>query len=139
MAFPDTTDNWHLGADETPHIWWGEGIFMQTAAVNGTETVKFYRPVKASSAGVKEKRNVRYYMGDEIVEELPQTGINITAYGHTVVVTGLQGGETVCIYDPAGRQFLRETAPATEFSTHISAPGVYIVKVNAEWKKVLIK
>ncbi len=136
---------WHLPdgtngtTKETPHIWWGEGIFMQTAAVNGTETVKFYRPVKASSAGVKEKRNVRYYMGDEIVEELPQTGINITAYGHTVVVTGLQGGETVCIYDPAGRQFLRETAPATEFSTHISAPGVYIVKVNAEWKKVLIK
>ncbi len=132
--------NWNLPTSETAHIWLGEGIFMQTAAVNDTETLKFYRPVYHAPSGsqIQAKRNARYYVGEEI-EELPETGITITAIGHTVHVKGLQGGETVSIFDPSGRLYLNETAPANTYSTRISAPGVYIVKVNAERKKVLIK
>ncbi len=132
------SNSWHLKNDEVAHIWLGEGFFTQTAAVDGTETLTFYRPVPPSTgSAVKKRGNTRYYAdGEEIA---PQTGIIITAHHHTVEVSGLQGGEDIRIYDPAGQLFHHATAHNAIYRTRISAPGIYIVKVNAERKKVLIK
>lgn len=135
----DSTD-WHLPTGETAHIWIGEGIFTQTAAVSDTEELTFYRPVYSTSGGAKSMHKVgtRFYIGNGIEDNVtPQ--LNIYARGHMVYVTGLQGDESITIYDSTGRIYNMAKATDTKYSTALPTAGVYIVKVNANTKKVLIK
>ncbi len=140
----DDTD-WHLSTGETPYIWTGEGIFMQTAAVSESEALRFYRPVyEAETSSEAEyavlRLNTRYYAAavSEMSEDVT-SGIGISVKGHIIRVTGLQGGEHITIYDSTGRIYNIAEATSETYTTALPARGVYIVKVNNAAKKVLIR
>lgn len=135
----DSSD-WHLAADVTPAVWVGEGFFAQTAAVSDTEQLTFYRPVYETSGGAKAINNSgkRFYYGSGIEAETTPT-IRITARGHMVYITGMQGDENIIIYDSTGRIYNMKKAVGTEYSTALPATGVYVVKVNSTKQKVLIR
>lgn len=73
-----TTNNpWHVSTTAEQSIWVGEGFFTQTAALNPTETLTFYRPVvPADFHAVKTER---WYMTDEIREVEDTAGKRIIA------------------------------------------------------------
>ncbi len=135
---------WKLSATADAHIWVGEGIFMQTAAVDSTETVEFYRPkyqeAESAAKGMSKsgKYNTRVRMADGIEEE-DIADFRIIARGRNIYVTGLQGGENITIYDPTGRVFNMAKATGDKYMTSLPVSGVYVVKVNNERKKVLLR
>ncbi len=147
--------DWHLASGETPRIWVGEGIFTQTASVTGKEVLKFYRPVAptetstAKEHGVNPapRRNTRYYAGEEAIEDRMELDLDIRVRQRTVTISGLKGGENIAIYDTTGRLYVRGTASTapedsvigTQYSTTLSAGGVYIIAVDGTRKKVAVK
>ncbi len=136
----DNSD-WHLAAGEKAVIWAGEGIFTQTAAVNDTEELLFYRPVYSQGSGAKpmfKTMNSRSYTGIDIKEEGIKRNININVKGHTVRITELEGSERINIYDNAGRLVESAMAGGSQYITSLPHSGVYIVKVDNVTKKILI-
>ncbi len=136
--------DWHLAADDTegPRIWWGEGIFTQTAAVSGQESLRFYRPVAPAEPIATEARtrgNKRYYVMEQQMEEETVVPIRITVNEHTVTITGLEGDERISFFDASGRIRLSDRADGSDFSTTIPEDGVYIIRVNNLRQKVLVK
>ncbi len=145
-SWENTTENsWHLAENDTPRLWMGEGIFVQTASVTGSEDLTFYRPVYgvtstfASSGAVRKKGNTRYYVDEDIDEEVVR--LNISVKNRTIYVRGLQGGEQLGIYDVPGRCHQLATAREgrSEWSYALSQPGIYIVTVNGVGRKVVVK
>lgn len=77
-SWDTTAASWHLDSG-TPSIWMGEGIFMQTAALQSpeqklahepaTENVDFYLPVYAGAAS-PTRQLTRYYAGADVEDEL---------------------------------------------------------------------
>ncbi len=144
----DDTD-WHLAAGDAARIWVGEGFFTQTAAVADTEELTFYRPVpptlptragRMAAAGQTsaQRINARYYTGERNSNGADNQ-LSIRVRNHVVYVSGLAGGETVTIYDASGRACSRATATGEQYSAHVAAEGVYIVKVNGKSQKIIIR
>lgn len=136
----DNSD-WHLATGEKAVIWAGEGIFTQTAAVNDTEELLFYRPVYSQGSGAKpmfKTMNSRSYTGIDIREESIKNHVNIKVTGHTVRITELEGSERINIYDNAGRLVESAMAGGSQYITSLPHSGVYIVKVDNVTKKILI-
>ena len=147
----DTSD-WHLASGEEARIWVGEGIFTQTSAVADTEELNFYRPVYTAStpsrqyeqsaslatASLAAAINARHYAGSTDDGAADQ-GYTISTDGRTVSVDGLSGGETITLYDAAGRIYGRSTATAGRFATTLHAPGVYIIRVGNTSHKFTVK
>ena len=149
----DTTD-WHLAADATARIWTGEGIFTQTAAVSDTEDLMFYRPVYSKSTSSKgsdlddddeteevkgaKSRNARYYMTERGIDTA-NGQLSIRVRGHVVYVTGLQGGESITVYDTVGRVYNMARATGEQYSTAVPANGVYVIRVDNTSQKVVVR
>ncbi len=149
-SVPSWDDNdWHLAEDEAARIWVGEGFFTQTAAVADTEKLTFYRPVPPAQTAPAKRRsaaerttsvrlNARYYVGETDGKDM-DSDLTVRVDGHVVYVCGLTGGETVTIYDMSGRACSRATATGEEYSTTVTANGVYIVRVNGLSHKIIIR
>ncbi len=148
-SWENTPENsWHLG-DDTPSLWMGEGIFTQTASVTGSEDLTFYRPVyiekqsttetETPSPAVRKKATTRYYVDEDIDEEVVRLSISVR--NRTIYVRGLQGGEQLAIHDIPGRCYQMATAREgrPEWSYAVSHPGIYIVTVNGVGRKVVVK
>ena len=149
----DTTD-WHLAADATARIWTGEGIFTQTAAVSDTEDLMFYRPVYSKSTSSNDtdsdnddaseevknskSRNARYYATERGIDNA-KSGISIKVRGRIIYVSGLQGGESITLYDASGRIYNMATASDETYSTAVPTSGIYIIRVDNKTLKVAIK
>ncbi len=145
----DNSD-WHLASGEKARIWVGEGIFTQTAAVADTEELTFYRPKYTASSNPSPQYegngdlteatvlNARHYAGTADDNDMRQD-FTIRTDGRTLHIDGLSGGETITLYDAAGRIYSRATASAGRFTTAVHAPGVYIIRVGNSSKKVTIK
>jgi hypothetical protein len=56
-----------------------------------------------------------------------------------VYVTGLEGGETITLYDAAGRMYNSATATSDTYTTAVPTNGVYVVKVNEKVKKFVVR
>ncbi len=142
-SWSDVTAEWHLGTNlDRPRLWMGEGIFTQTAAVDAEETLTFYRPVLSIPEEIEvkgERRNTRFYVGDEeeMMDEL--THLLITTSGRTIRISGLMGGERITVYDVSGRRMAGGTASAFEWRATLPGAGVYIVKVDDERTKVSLR
>ncbi len=147
--FVETTDangnsvnNWNLPEDEAPRIWMTEGFFVQTATLADSTDLIFYRPVPptASSANKLQKTfNKRHYSSMELEEKADHT-FSISVRGRTVYVRGLNGDESIAIYDTAGRCYVRtEAGGAAEWSRELPSYGIYIVAVDEMRRKVLVK
>ena len=65
--------------------------------------------------------------------------ITIRVRGHVIYVLGLEGGETVTVYDASGRMYNMGIAQGTQYSTAVPMTGVYVVKVNEKVQKVLVR
>ena len=142
--------DWHLATGDNAHIWVGEGFFTQTSAVADSEALTFYRPVYTTTTpnpspalngndGTQTvRRNARYYAGPKEVEK-EMTGITIRVRGHMVYVYGLEGGESITLYDTAGRIYNMATATGDTYSTAVPATGLYIVRVNDKSLKAVVK
>ncbi len=148
----DATD-WHLATDESVRIWAGEGIFTQTAAVSDTENLMFYRPVysktisanayandgdEAAEMKKSAARNARYYITDQGIDDA-KTQLNLRVRGRVIYVNGLQGGESITIYDTMGRIYNMARATGEQYSTAVPTSGVYIIRVDNITKKVAVK
>ena len=147
----DTTD-WHLATDATARIWTGEGIFTQTAAVSDTEDLMFYRPVYTATtitpSGAKkmdlgEKAstrsfNARYYVTERGIDDA-KSDISIEVRGRIVYVSGLQGGESITLYDASGRIYNMATASSDTYSTAVPTSGIYIIRVDNKTQTFAVK
>ncbi len=138
-----TANNWHLPAGEQARIWWGEGFFVQTAAVSARENLRFYRPdatgIAVAAAPSAKLRNVRHYADEQLREELTD-GLDIRLYNRTVRIRGLAGGEHIAIYDLSGRNYANASAGgATEWSGTLPSYGVFIICVDNVRRKVVVK
>ncbi len=141
-SWENTTENsWHLPTNDTPRLWFGEGIFVQTAALSKSEDLTFYRPkyVTSSSSPVRGRSTTRYYVDEDIDETV--VSLDIVVRGRTIYVRGLQGGEQLAIHDIPGRCYQMATAREgrPEWSYALSHPGIYIVTVNGVGRKVVVK
>ncbi len=142
----DASD-WHLGENATSTIWVGEGIFTQTAAVADKEKLTFYRPVYSATSPAKhttldfESDSVCYNTRSYVLSPDLDTHSDITirVRGHVIYVLGLEGGETVTVYDASGRMYNMGIAQGTQYSTAVPMTGVYVVKVNEKVQKVLVR
>jgi len=134
-------DDWHLSEGSVARLWTGEGIFTQTATINNSETLTFYRPVytQSTAGSAKHRTNTRYYISDGEEEQIDiKSPIIISVRKSNVVVRNLEGSENISIYAVNG--MLESTDKATEGTfTKTMLPGAYIVKVNGYAKKVMIK
>ena len=145
-----TADDWHLATGDNPRIWLGEGIFTQTSAVADTESLDFYRPVYTASTPAKGtaftdedgtttvRRNARYYEGVEELDDV-KGDITVRVRGHVVYVYGLEGGESIVIYDTAGRVYNMAKASCETYSTAVPANGVYVIKVDNQSVKAVVR
>ncbi len=137
-----TTNNWHLAAGQQPGIWWGEGIFMQTAAVTGEEQMRFYLPDATDIAtGSSGNSNRRYYAVDAKMEEDLTGNLRIGVRGRTAFVRGLIGGECIALYDTAGRYYGGAVAAENrdEWTFALPEQGVYVITVDGKSTKVIAK
>ncbi len=130
---------WNLAAGEKAHIWVGEGIFTQTAAVSDEETLTFYRPlIKTPREAPATRSNTRYYV-DNTLEEDAELDVLITTSGRSIHISGLLGGERVAIYNMAGQRIAGGTASEFEWHTTVNAAGIYVVTVDENRVKVSLK
>ncbi len=60
-SWSDQNADWHIGGEAKKALWVGEGIFTQTATLDDTEALTFYRPVAPTSFATSAKGNVRYF------------------------------------------------------------------------------
>ncbi len=139
-----TTNNWHLAAGQRPGIWWGEGIFMQTAAVTGEEQMRFYLPDATGIAGGSKgygSSNRRYYAVNAEMEEDLTGKLHIGVRGRTAFVRGLIGGERIALYDTAGRYYGGAIAAENrdEWTFALPEQGVYVITVDGKSTKVIAK
>lgn len=137
-SVPSWSDaDWHLPTGEKAVVWVGEGIFTQTASVGAEEVLDFYRPVFTSGPSPAPSLK-RIYRGSPLEEDVAD-GLQISTRGRTVTVTGLQGGESITIYDSSGR--VCNTTRATAYSYHTSLPvrGIYVVRVDDVRRKVMLR
>ncbi len=145
----DTSD-WHLATDDAARIWTGEGIFTQTSAVADTEDLLFYRPVYSTTSPSKGatfdseedeptvRRNARYYVASHDTDDAPGA-LNIRVRDHVVYVSGLQGGESIIVYDTVGRVYNMAKASGEQYSTAVPVSGVYVIKVDNVSQKVVVR
>ncbi len=136
------TNNWHLPIGDTPRIWVGEGIFVQTAAVADSVALTFYCPVPSTTTPTNKKQksfNTRYFTGIE-AQDKPEHAFGIGVRERTVYVYGLDGDENISIYDTSGRCYVRSTAAGDrEWRTTLPDFGVFIITVDDMRRKVLVK
>lgn len=66
------------------------------------------------------------------------SGYVVYALDKTIYVKGLQGGESVKVYDVAGRQLYTTAAASGDITVHVGQ-GVYIVKVNDTATKLAVR
>lgn len=78
-SWDNTNALWHVGTDAERSIWVGEGFFTQTAKLEPTETLTFYRPVAPTSFSVTPVKTERWYMTDEVRNIEETTGRRIVA------------------------------------------------------------
>lgn len=94
-SWESTAADWNMKAGETPSIWVGEGFFTQTATLDETETLTFFRPVYTPASPIKTERwyftdkleevitegleivETRYYTPDGIQQDKPRKGVTI--------------------------------------------------------------
>lgn len=129
-SWDNTPSEWHISG--IPAIWWGEGLFLQTAAK--AETLTFYRPDYVAPVSPKSgtRRMTRYYAG-ELPEEDELTPLAPAFHTRKVTVrTGQLRVEVptdataVEVIDAQGR--VRAT---TDTTTSLHLPnGVYILRVR---------
>lgn len=127
-SWDSTPANWHMTSG-TPAIWWGEGLFLQTAAK--AETLTFYRPdYVAPTSGTR--RMSRYYEG-ELPEEDELTPLAPAFHTRKVTVrTGQLRVEVptdataVEVINAAG-QVVTTTDTTTDI--HLNN-GIYILRVR---------
>lgn len=138
-SWDTTAASWHLSSG-TPSIWMGEGIFMQTAALQSpdqkladkpaTENVDFYLPVYAAPVS-PTRQLTRYYAGADVEDELTP----LAPAFHTRKVTVRTGqlrvevpsdATAVEVVNAAG-QVVTTTDTTTDI--HLNN-GVYILRVR---------
>ncbi len=136
------TNNWHLPDGETPRIWVGEGIFVQTAAVSDSVALTFHRPVPPAASPANKKLhsfNTRHFSTVE-AQGMSDDRLQIGVRHRTVYVYGLDGDENIAIYDASGRCHVRAVAGGdTEWQTTLPNVGVFIIAVDNARRKVLLK
>ena len=138
----DGTD-WHLGEDETAHLWFGEGFFTQTAAVSATETLTFYRPVyvaPASSSPAKSMANTRHYVAPQKEELMleSQSSVVFNVNRNILTISNLKGDEKIDICSADGIQHRRAEVRNGTYSCMLRT-GMYVIKVNDLVRKVMVK
>lgn len=137
----DGTD-WHLGEEETGHLWLGEGFFTQTAAVSASEALTFYSPVyvEPASGDAKSISRTRHYAG--AIKEQTEVGHQGDAYininRNILTVSNLKGDESIDIYTLEGMQKVKAEGNKGSYSCTLRS-GMYVVKVNDLVKKVMVR
>lgn len=131
-------DDWHLPAGENPVVWLGEGIFTQTAAI-AEEQLLFHRPVLPSSSPAKGSWLMQQRFRQAEGMEVAPTAVVVTSRGRTIDIAGLAGGENIAIYDVAGRLCNRGRALGNRYSAVLPGQGMYIIRVDALVKKLMVK
>ncbi len=143
-SWENTLENsWHLPSGQEPRIWWGEGIFVQTAAVTDSVKLRFYLPVppaasSAASPANKKNYNTRYYTSPEVRKDIVDK-LRISVNNRNVTVYGLEGNEQIAIYDTAGRCYTRTTAGGTEWRGTLPTFGIFIIAVDDTRLKVVVR
>ncbi len=138
-AKDDTDLSWHLPENDTPRLWVGEGIFVQTASVTGSESLRFYRPIYGLTASTgRRQANTRFFVDKDIDEQVAQ--LDVTVRHRTVYVRGLQGGEQIAIYDLPGRCYQMATVGEgrSEWTYVLPHSGIYVITVDGLSRKVVV-
>lgn len=82
-SWEGTAAAWHVGDDAAKAIWTGEGIFVQTATLDDTETLTFYRPQAPDAPAASPAKMVRFFIQSIIEAEKAEDAVE----GVTLVTT----------------------------------------------------
>ena len=63
----------------------------------------------------------------------------VVAHARSLEISGVRVGTQVAVYDMRGKVVARATAGAASFSVGTFVPGVYLVRVGSESKRVLVR
>ncbi len=82
-SWEGTAAAWHVGEDAAKAIWTGEGIFVQTATLDDTETLTFYRPQAPDAPAASPAKMARFFIQSIIEAEKAEDAVE----GVTLVTT----------------------------------------------------
>ena len=73
------------------------------------------------------------------VAKVAATRFGVVANGRTLELSGVRSGMAVTVYDVRGHVVAKATANAASFSMGTFVPGMYLVRVGSESRRVLVR